>query len=192
MYSLSAEYRICNEQLSKHLCTRLVEGDHNSIIDSLRDTISQNNGVALLDAIYDLLMPCHTAQILTLLSDLGTIRHKNKETMASLHARLHNVFKRICRLGYKTVEQLFVAYSQLAVFNRHYKSHNPVRNERIKVDHKQFDLMSYKTPRAFTDQTRFQNMTCRLPTMNSHQLLRLSPNLDCPSFIESSRRCGWQ
>ena len=95
MYSLSTEYRICNEQLSKHLYTRLVEGDHNSIIDSLRDTISQNDGVALLDAIYDLLMPCHAAQILTLLSDLGTIRHKNKETMASLHAQLHNVFKRI-------------------------------------------------------------------------------------------------
>ena len=38
------------------------------------------------------------------------------------------------------IDQLFVAYSQLAVFEGHHKSHDAIKNEHVKINHNQFDL----------------------------------------------------
>lgn len=105
--------------------------------------------MALLDAIYKGLLPKHATQILQLLTKLGTICHRNKETMTQLHSRLKHMFKRIKDLGYETINQLFVAYTQLAVFEGHYKSHNAVKQERIEVNHHQRDLKRFANLRKF-------------------------------------------
>lgn len=148
---VNMEYKIRNEQLSKHLYTRLREAKKDDLVDELRETYSKNDGVALLNAVYKGLLPKHAAQILQLLSELGTVRHKNKETMPKLHSRLNQLFKRIKDLGYETIDQLFVAYTQLAIFDGHYKGHESVKQERIEVDHHQRDLKRFTTPREFTD-----------------------------------------
>ena len=129
----------------------LWEGKQDTLIDKLRETLSNNDGVALLHEVYSKLVPHHAAQILQLLSELGAVRHRNKETMSQLHSRMNQLFKRIKNLGYETVDQLFVAYTQLAVFEGHYKGHDAVKQERIQVDHHQQDLKRYADPREFTD-----------------------------------------
>ena len=66
--SVSVNYKIRNEQLSKHLYSRLRDAKQDELIDELQETYSRNDGVSLLNAVYKGLMPKHTAQILQLLS----------------------------------------------------------------------------------------------------------------------------
>ena len=66
--------------------------------------------------------------------------------MSRLHSRLNQLFRRIKDLGYETIEQLFVAYTQLAIFDGHYKGHDLVKQEQIEVDHHQCDLKRFSNP----------------------------------------------
>ena len=110
---LSTKYTCWNAKLLAHLVTRLWERKLDEILDKLRDykSLQNNNGVVLLDDICDLLVSEHAAQILHVLLDLDKIRHHNKESMAALHSRLNCAFRRIEKLGYKTINDLFVAYA---------------------------------------------------------------------------------
>ena len=148
---VSFDYKICNKQLRKHLYARLREAKQDELIKELREIYSQNDGVALLDAVYKGLLPKQAAQILQLLAELGTVCHQNKETMSHLHSRLNQVFKRIKDLGYQSIDQLFVAYTQLAVFSGHYKGHKAVKQEQIEVNHHQRDLKRFASPHKFAD-----------------------------------------
>lgn len=178
---MTTEYQICNEQLAKHLYFRLQEANQTDLIDDLRDSISHADGVSLLDTIYESLLPHHAAQILQVLTDLGNVRHKNKETMSALHSRLNRIFKRLNKLGYTSINQLMVAFTQLAVFEGHYKEHAAVKNERVEVDHRQFDLKSYDNPRSFTDQMQ--------KVFLNNQLLKPGRN-EMESFSGSSTRAA--
>ena len=96
----------------------LRDRDLQSYIEDLDDIIKLNDGVKLLEGLYDIMMPKSKAQILAELKKLGEFCHKNEETMSSFYGRSHRLFKRIKQLGYTTIDDLQLAFTSACGIRR--------------------------------------------------------------------------
>lgn len=155
----SREYKFRSDRLCFHLNAMLRESEMQSYIEDLDDIIKLNDGIKLLEGIYEIMMPKSKAQILSELKKLGEFRHQNGETMSSFYGRSHRLFKQIKQLGYTTIDDLQLAFTQLALFEGSYKDNFVVSTVRGDIQLDKSSLKDYATAREFTDamSTAFTN-----------------------------------
>ena len=98
-------YRIRATILSKILIDLLNKKDPN-IVTSLRTNVATNDGIKLLESIFNFLLPLDNLQILYVLTDLGGCVQQNGETVEGFCAPLENIFICIQKMRYNDVSEL--------------------------------------------------------------------------------------
>ena len=132
------------------ILTELLHIKDSNIVVSLRATSSTNNGAVLLDAICDFLLPLENMQILDVLTNLGTCVQLNGETVEGFSSRLENIFNRISKMGYTTMEQMKLAYHQRGFLKGAYSSHKSLSYLQDKLKNDDTNLKSFGTSEDFS------------------------------------------
>ena len=93
-------------------------------IKSLKATIETNDGVLLMDSIYEYLLPLATIRILEVLTEIGHCMQKNGESVDHFASRMENLFLQVEKLGYQTVKDLKLAFCQRGILQGVYHKHS--------------------------------------------------------------------
>ena len=102
----------------------LKEAKLTDCIKSLKETIETNVGVLLMDGIYEHLLPLATTRILEVLTEIGLCLQKNGESIDHFASLMENLFLQADKLGYKSVEDLKLAFCQRGFLQSAYHKHH--------------------------------------------------------------------
>ena len=146
-----------------HLCGILIKLLNNAglkdCLNALESTMNLNNGVKLLDAITNYLMPLTTTEILSCITDLCECIQGNGESIDTYKARFDNIWTRISALECDTVEILKLSFLQRGIFDGPYtKGSEGLEFLKKKIDHGDTSLRKWDkaaTPeKAFLEEIR--------------------------------------
>ena len=99
------------------------EAKFTNCIKSLKAKVETNDGVFLMDSIYEHLLPLATTRILEVLTEIRLCMQKNGESTNHFASRMENLFLQVNKLGYKSVEDLKLAFCQRGILQSAYHKH---------------------------------------------------------------------
>ena len=92
-------------------------------IKSLKATIETNDGVLLMESIFEYLLPLATTRVLDVLTEIGNCVQKNGKSVDHFVSQMENIFLQIEKLGYKTIEAPKLVYCQRGILQGSYHKH---------------------------------------------------------------------
>ena len=107
---------------------------------SLKAKIETNDGVLLMDSIYEHLLPLATICILEVLAEIGLCLQKNGESVDHFASRMENLFLQVDKLGYKSVKDLKLAFCQRGILQGAYHKHTSLSWFTEKLQNVEADL----------------------------------------------------
>lgn len=145
-------------------------------IKSLKATIKTNDGVLLMDSIYEHLLPLATTRILEVLTEISLCMQKNGELVDHFASRMENLFLQVHKLGYKSAKNLKLAFCQQGILQGAYHKHSSLAWFREKLQNAETNLKSWDNPhnfhkhvtQVFTNQKVFKDE--KMTPLSSHQV----------------------
>ena len=119
----SEAYRIRSMKLYLIMTKLLQVAECQGILDQLDSQVTPNDGVSLLFAAKEAILPRTSLQILDVLSDIGSCLQFNGETVEAYSTRVQHLFTRLQSLECNTIEQLQMATLQRGFLHGAYLDH---------------------------------------------------------------------
>ena len=145
----SKHYQARSTKLGMIMRQLLKEAKLTDCIKSLKATIETNDGVLLMDSIYEHLLPLATTRILEVLTEIGLCLQKNEELVDHFASWMENQFLQVDKLGYKSVKDLKLAFSQWGILQGVYYKHTSLSWFTEKFQNTETDLKSWDNPQDF-------------------------------------------
>ena len=111
----TSHYRARSTKLGMIMHQLLTDAKLTDRVKSLKTTIETNDGVLLMESIFEHLLLLATTRVLDVLTKIGHCMQKNGESVDHFTSRMENLFLQIEKLGYKSVEALKLAYCQCGI-----------------------------------------------------------------------------
>ena len=108
----------------------------------LENQFATSNGMLILNAMRDAILPASSLKIVDLLTELGGCVHRNKDTVALGLDRLNHILTQIKDLGYVTIDDLRVAYAQRFFLHRAYSDIDSLKMLQDRLKNKLVQLYS--------------------------------------------------
>ena len=145
----SKHYRARSTKLGMIMRQLLTDAKLTDSIKSLKATIETNDGVLLIENIFEHLLPLATTRVLDVLTEIGHCMQKNGESVDHFASQMENLFLQIKKLGYKSVKDLKLAYCQRRILQGAYHKHKSLYFFTKKLQNAELDLKSWDSPHAF-------------------------------------------
>ena len=115
----------------------------------LENQFATSDGMLILNAMQDAVLPVSGLKILNLLTELGGCVHRNKETVALGLDRVNHILNRIKDLGYETIDDLCVVYAQRFFLHGAYSDTDALKMLQDCLKNKLVQLSSWTCPNEF-------------------------------------------
>ena len=116
----SKHYQARSTKLGMILRQLLKDAKLTYCIKSPKATIETNDGVLLMDSIYEHLLPLAITRILEVLTEIGLCMQKNGESVDHFSSCMEQLFLQVDKLGYKSVKDLKLAFCQRGILQGAY------------------------------------------------------------------------
>ena len=145
----NASYKLRSTRLAMILTQLLKDAKMDDTERCLEHQFATSNGMLILNAIQDAVLPISGLKILNLLTELGGCVHKNKETVTLGLDQVNHILNRIKDLGYETIDDLRVVYAQRFFLHGAYSDTDALKMIQDCLKNKLIELSSWRCPNEF-------------------------------------------
>ena len=145
----SDAYKIRSMKLYLIMTKLLQVAECQGILDQLDSQVTSNDGVSLLFATKEAILPQTSLQILDVLSDVGSCLQKNGETVEAYGTRVEHLFTRLKNLDCTTMEHFKMATLQQGFLHGAYSEHESLGHVQTKLKNNESKLTDWTMSSEF-------------------------------------------
>ena len=145
----SEAYKICSIKLYLIMTKLLQVAEWQGILDQLDSQVTSNDGVSLLYAAKEAILPQTSLQILDILADIGSCLQSNGETVESFGTRVEHLFTRLKNLDCTSMEHFKMATLQRGFLHGAYSDHESLGHVQTKLKNNESKLSDWTKSSQF-------------------------------------------